>query len=254
MLRGGMDEPFGPLDLPKRLAFHPSRLWRGLLILGFFLGGCASAPPLMPILFNGFVGVPLNVHAVELKNGLRLIHEWLPGNGQVALVLTIRAGSGRDPKGQEGLAHLLEHLVYRGKDNAGATRWYQHERLGATRFNAFTTPDATIFVVEVPTQSIGGAMNLLADILAAPLRDVDDAAISTERAIVKNELLWRGETQIEGPLTTWSAQALFPEGHQLRQPVGGTTESLTGLVLQDLIHFGQNFYRLTMPASASSET
>src|SRR3954463_8942975 len=96
---------------------------RALLLLG--LVACAAAPPpaLTPIGDLGLRELRFGPGSLTLPDGLRLVHEQIPGSGAVALVLTVRAGGARDPADRRGLAHLVEHLTFRGRDETGRTRW-----------------------------------------------------------------------------------------------------------------------------------
>src|SRR4051812_19762986 len=101
---------------------------RPLLLLG--LAACAAAPPpLTPLGDLGLEGLRFSLGSATLPAGLRVVHEPVPGGGAVALVLTVRAGAARDPENRRGLAHLVEHLTFRGRDEGGQTRWARYEQL-----------------------------------------------------------------------------------------------------------------------------
>jgi zinc protease len=230
---------------------------RALLLLG--LTACAAAPP--PLTPRGDLGLHdlrFGPRTLTLPDGLRLVHEQLPGSGAVALVLTVRAGAARDPEDRRGLAHLLEHLTFRGRDEAGRTRWDRYEELGATLINAYTDHESTVYVAVVPRASLAAALALEADRLRVPLRGVTDEELAVEREVVRNELLERNERNQEGGLLAWSARALFPEGHGYRHPVAGTRESLAAIGRADARFFGARHYRpknatLTVVGDATAE-
>ena len=230
---------------------------RALLLLGF--AACASAPPpLTPIGDLGLRDLRFAPASATAPDGLRVVHEGVPGSGAVALVLTVRAGAGRDPEERRGLAHLVEHLTFRGRDQRGLSRWERYEELGATQINAYTDHESTVYLVVVPRASLAAAVAVEADRLRAPLRGISDEELAVEREVVRNELSERNERNEEGGLLSWSARALFPESHRYRQTVGGTRESLAAITRADARFFGARHYRpknatLTVVGDATAE-
>jgi zinc protease len=59
-------------------------------------------------------------------------------------VAVVGAGSSRDPRGKEGLAHLVEHLAFRAEVEPGLPMWRQLDRESA-EWNAATTHDAAVY-------------------------------------------------------------------------------------------------------------
>jgi zinc protease len=230
---------------------------RALLLLG--LTTCATAPPaLTPLGELGLRELRFGPGSLSLPDGLRLVHEAIPGSGAVAVVLTVRAGAARDPADRRGLAHLLEHLTFRARDERGRSRWDRYEELGATVINAYTDHESTVYVAVVPRASLAEALALEADRLRVPLRGLTDDELAIEREVVRNELYERNERNQEGGLLAWSARALFPEGHGYRHPVGGTRESLAAITRADARFFGARHYRpknatLTVVGDATAE-
>jgi zinc protease len=210
----------------------------------FLLLACAATPPaLLPPGYVGLDDMRLAPRTETLPDGLRLVHERLEGSGAAALVLTVRAGAARDPEGRRGLAHLVEHLTFRARDDAGETLWDRYERLGVFRVNAFTDHESTVFVAVVPKVSLAAALALEAGRLRSPLRGVTDEELAVEREVVRNELVERNERNLEGALLSWSAAALFPPDHRYRAAVGGTSETLGAIARRDATFFATRYYR-----------
>ncbi|MGD9301517.1 MAG: insulinase family protein, partial [Desulfobacterales bacterium] len=64
--------------------------------------------------------INLNVQTFELKNGMLFLVVERPTTPQVAIRLAIRAGSALEETGKTGIAHLLEHMLFKGTKNVGA--------------------------------------------------------------------------------------------------------------------------------------
>ena len=230
---------------------------RALLLLG--IAACASAPPpLTPLGDLGLRDLRFSPSAATAPDGLRIVHERIPGSGAVALVLTVRAGAARDPEDRRGLAHLVEHLTFRGRDEGRRARWDRYEALDATLVNAYTDHESTVYVAVVPRASMAAAVALEADRLRAPLRGLTDDELAIEREVVRNELSERNERNEEGGLLAWAARALYPDSHRYRHAVGGTRESLAALTRADARFFATRHYRpknatLTVVGDATAE-
>src|SRR5262245_53629390 len=141
---------------------------RALLLLGLTACAAAPPPPLTPLGDLGLRDLRFSPRSLTLPDGLRLVHEQVPGSGAVAIVLTVRAGAARDPQDKRGVADLLEHLTFRGRDEGGRTRWDRYEALGATQLNAYTDHESTVYFALVPRASLAAALALEADRLRVP--------------------------------------------------------------------------------------
>ena len=83
----------------------------GLLIVLLTLGPCAVSA--------STVDIQLNVKEFQLENGMIFLIVERPATPQVACRLAIRAGSALEQSGKTGIAHLLEHMMFKGTQNFG---------------------------------------------------------------------------------------------------------------------------------------
>ena len=136
---------------------------------------------------------PEQIHTGVLANGLRyvILRHNTPAH-EVSLRLRVAAGSLQDPEGQSGLAHVLEHMAFRGSTHVAESEiWKTLARLGlafGADSNAFTTPSQTYFQFDLPradAPSVSTGLMLLREIageLTLSPRAVDD-----ERQVVLAE-------------------------------------------------------------------
>jgi zinc protease len=178
----------------------------------------------------------------QLESGLRLGVESSSARGQIAAVLTIAAGAADDPPDHEGLAHLVEHLVYHARGNGGPSLSDRLLRLGA-RYNADTSLDVTRFHEVAPASALPALLALTGERLSHPLAGVDEADFERERAIVENEINQRTEIGVVGMVTAWIQRSLYPSGHPYSRPIGGSATSLRRLTLADARRFVATHYR-----------
>jgi zinc protease len=183
-----------------------------------------------------------------LPSGLHLVLDEDPDATAAGVVSVIRGGSEEDPPGEEGLAHLVEHLTYRAVDPSAAgerslSRWDRLTKDATVEMNGHTTPDCLLFYEVGPPARLAALLGLEAARLAAPLVGVDEAAFALERRIIGSEHLVRADPRSPG----WAAMllwpSLFPAGHPYARPTGGTEESRRNLTLADARAYASRVFR-----------
>jgi len=181
-----------------------------------------------------------------LPSGLRVLLDEDPHATVAGAVTVVAGGSTADPAGAEGLAHLVEHLIYRAIDPpspgaAGAaagrrdiTRRDALTRQAVVAMNAHTTPDCLFFYEFAPPSRIEDLLGLAIARLADPLVGVNEEAFALERRIIGNESRFRDDTR----RTAWAANQLypilFPSPHPYARPTAGSEDSRRKLTLDQV--------------------
>ena len=120
-----------------------------------------------------------------LGNGVRFVSERVPGRQQVALSITLLRGSRQQQVDENGLAHLLEHMLFKGSASYSAAEINrQGERLGGT-LNAFTDRESITLHLTVLAEDLEAAFLLLVELLLRPT--LVAAELALERAVVAQE-------------------------------------------------------------------
>ncbi len=152
------------------------------------------------------------IESYTLPNGLDVRLERDPSKASVALALSFDVGARDDPPGRAGLAHLMEHLFFRG-----ARRPREHhflrtlEAAGAVDLRGYTRPERTVLLCSLPSTRYPTALWLFGDTLAFLLRKLDARALGAERAVIENERALRRFT-----LPVAANVNLYPSGHAYR--------------------------------------
>jgi zinc protease len=130
----------------------------------------------------------------KLPNGLRYaVKRNVVPQGQVSIRVRIDAGALHEEDSEQGFAHLIEHLAFRGSEfvpDGEAKRIWQ--RFGVTfgsDSNAQTTPTQTVYKLDLPNAQPAGldeSLKLLSGMVRAP--NISESALNAERAIVQAEL------------------------------------------------------------------
>lgn len=178
-----------------------------------------------------------------LPSGLRIGHEQTSTNGMVGIVITIGSGATNDPAGQEGVAHFVEHVVFRSKHDRGVPLDVRMKLTGATGINASTSPDATTFYAFVPWSGFATLVKELNLMLSRPIEAIEEVDAATEREVIKNELRQRDETGLGGQMRSWTADTLLPATHPYRRSIGGSLETVDKLDLSAATAFAGAHYK-----------
>ncbi|HEX8434541.1 M16 family metallopeptidase [Archangium sp.] len=214
------------------------RLAFALLFLA--LASCATLPPRGRLAMRD---VQFPVRDLRYASGLRVLVEQDSRRPVVAVVSLVGSGGASDPKGKEGLAHLVEHLSFRARSAERPSRWGQLEAAGAGRLNAYTAFDATVYHEMAPRESLAELLRIEGERLALPLQGVTPEIFDVEREVVRNELRQRNETGYVGQVLSFVQQASFPEDHPYARSIIGGHESLSALTLADAQSFVRKHYR-----------
>jgi len=177
-------------------------------------------------------------HAALLPNGLRVIVKSDGGPGVVAINLVIRAGSRHEDEQDSGVAHFLEHMLFRGSRNyRPGEAEAMIEGLGGA-VNGGTLRDFTHIYATVPSAAFEKTLGALADAALYPA--LDPPEIERERRIIGSEIAQQKE---EPRAAMWDiAHRLLFSNHPYSRPVNGTEESLLSLGRERLAAFHHNWY------------
>jgi len=203
------------------------------------LAACATLPPPgRPALPD----VQFRMRDFRLANGMRILVEEDHGSPLVGVFTCVGVGSSGDPAGREGLAHLIEHLMFRNKADGRNTMWDRLESSGIGILNAYTYFDNTMYFEVGSKDILDKMLQIEGARMSSPLAGVDEAVFNVEREVVRNELRQRGETQI-GPAVEWLQELVFPKGSTMARPIGGSHESLTAISFDDAKKFVADNYK-----------
>jgi len=195
--------------------------------------GCALVPP-RP---SSAPGLPQPVRHV-LPNGVRVIVQEHRAGDVVALQLWVRAG-GRDETASElGLAHYLEHMLFKGTTSR-PTGFIDREVEGVGgRMNAGTSLDYTYYHMVLPAARTSAGIDLLADISVNA--SLETAVLDAEKRVVLEEMRL-SEDNPRRFLARRLHEAIF-EGHPYGRPVIGTPELVRALTRETLLAFYRRLY------------
>ncbi|MBU6372289.1 MAG: insulinase family protein [Alphaproteobacteria bacterium] len=176
-----------------------------------------------------------------LKNGLRVIVHTDRKTPVVATSVWYGVGSGHEPKGRTGFAHLFEHLMFNGSGNYDGEFFLPLEEVGSTNENGTTWLDRTNYFQNVPTPALELALFLEADRMGNLLPAVTQDKLDNQRGVVQNEKRL-SDNQPYG-LANYAIQGtLFPEGHPYHHSTIGSMADLDAASLDDVRAWFKQYY------------
>ena len=156
-----------------------------------------------------------------LKNGLRLIHK--PTQSAVSYCgFTINAGTRDEEEAYSGLAHFVEHTIFKGTTHRRASHILNRMEVVGGELNAYTAKEETVVYSVFPGAHLSRAMQLLGDLIADS--QFPEKELSKEREVVADEINSYRDTPSELIYDEFES-ALF-EGCSLGRNILGNVESL----------------------------
>lgn len=174
-----------------------------------------------------------------LDNGLEVVLIENQRAPAVVQMLWYRVGAADEPPGTSGIAHFVEHLMFRGSEAVGDGEFSRIVRREGGRDNAFTSWDFTGYHQTVAPDRLELVMKLEADRMANLV--ITDAVVEPERAVILEE---RGEVVDSRPGAQFGEQmrnALF-QSHPYGIPIIGWEHEMRGLSRDDAIDFYRQWY------------
>jgi zinc protease len=177
--------------------------------------------------------VDIPYQAFTLDNGLRVIVHEDRKAPVVAVSVWYRVGSKHEPKGKTGFAHLFEHLMFNGSENAPGDFFEPLQQVGATDENGTTNVDRTNYFETVPTGALDMALFLESDRMGHLLGAVTQEKLDNQRGVVQNEKR-QGDNNPYGLLRYEIFENLFPKGHPYHHSTIGSMADLNSASLDDV--------------------
>lgn len=175
----------------------------------------------------------------KLKNGMQVVVIPDRRTPVVTHMVWYKNGSADDPVGKSGIAHFLEHLMFKG-----TTKHPQGEfsnvvtELGGQE-NAFTSMDYTAYFQRVAKEHLGTMMEFEADRMTGLV--LSDDVVNPERDVVLEERRMRTDTDPSAQLGEAVAASLFAH-HPYGTPIIGWMHEIEGLNREDALNYYRRFY------------
>jgi zinc protease len=181
-----------------------------------------------------------NTHEFQLSNGLKLIVREDHRAPTVAHMVWYRAGSMDEVNGKTGVAHVLEHMMFKGTDKVKSGEFSRLVAAVGGRENAFTSRDYTAYFQQVEKSKLDQVMKLEADRMSN--LNFDDAEFLKEIQVVMEERRLRTEDN-PSSLLNESLMATAYMSSPYRHPVVGWMNDLVNMKAVDALDWYRSWYK-----------
>ncbi len=212
----------------------PSLLKR-LLLSAVILAALLAAPPLL---------APASAKVFEpetftLKNGMQVVVIRNPRAPVVTHMVWYKVGAADEPPGQSDIAHLLEHLMFKGTKKLKSGEFSKIVARNGGRENAFTGQDYTGYYQTVAADRLETMMRHEADRMTGLV--LTEAAIAPERLVVLQERRSRTDSRPQSILWEQARAAMYLN-HPYRIPIIGWAHEIRALTKDQIIAFYRRYY------------
>ncbi len=163
----------------------------------------------------------------KMPSGLQVVYKVIPSNTVTARII-IPTGMLNEPRGLRGISHLLEHLIYRGKENSAAPNFLALLNDEGGIYNGITSLERTEYYLTIPSDHFIKALSYYLEMLSHPQLEEEDIAL--EKKIINVENVIRAD-----PGNTFFLYLNELTEHQLDAAINSITR-------EDLVHYHQQFY------------
>jgi len=210
--------------------------------LSIALGGLYFAPEAVQAKQSSAAAeVDIAYEEFTLPNGLRVIVHTDRKAPIVAVNVWYHVGSKDEPAGRTGFAHLFEHLMFNGSENAPGEFFDPFKQVGATGQNGTTNSDRTNYFENVPTTALDMALWMESDRMGHLLGAIDQKTLDEQRGVVQNEKR-QGENEPYGQVFDVLGEKMYPVGHPYHHSTIGSMADLNAASLEDVKNWFRTWY------------
>lgn len=203
-------------------------------MLRFALAACVALLPLTP---TGALAT--EVSEFTLDNGLHAVVIEDHRAPVVVHMLWYRVGAADEPPGRSGIAHFLEHLMFKATETLATGEFSEIVEANGGSDNAFTSWDYTGYYQRVAADRLGLMMQMEADRMRNLL--LTDEDITTERSVILEERAQRTDSSA-GALFNEQLRAALYLAHPYRIPISGWRHEIETLGREDVFSFYHDYY------------
>ena len=180
----------------------------------------------------------MTAQLTTLPNGLRIVSETMPGLQSTSLGVWICAGGRNEAPEQNGIAHFLEHMAFKGTSTRSALRIAEEIEDVGGYLNAYTSREVTAYYARVLAGDVALALDVIGDILRDPL--FDPREIETERHVILQEIGQAHDTP-DDVIFDWLQEKAYP-GQAIGRTILGEVQKVRSFGRSDLERFVGEYY------------
>jgi predicted Zn-dependent peptidase len=167
-----------------------------------------------------------------------VVTERMPGLASAAVGIWVTAGCRHETPEQNGIAHFLEHMAFKGTRTRSALQIAEAIEDVGGYINAYTSREMTAYYARVLGADVDLALDVIADILTASA--MEPREIDIERGVILQEIGQAHDTP-DDIIFDWLQEVSFP-GQSMGRPILGPAERVAAFTRDDLMGFVDSYY------------
>jgi zinc protease len=188
--------------------------------------------------------IPAAVHATDvqefvLDNGLKVLLLEDHKSPAVTFQVWYRVGSRNEKDGKSGLAHFLEHMMFKGTPTTKPEEYSRIIAKNGGHSNAFTTTDVTVYFATMSREKIAIQLELEAERMTQAL--LGEEYFQPEKKVIQEERRLRTEDHPMSALAEVANAVAFTV-HPYRRPIVGWMDDIQNLTREDMVEFYRQHY------------
>ena len=180
----------------------------------------------------------MSVSVTRLDNGVHVLTDTMPHVQTVALGTWVRAGARDERADQNGIAHMLEHMAFKGTGRRDALQIAKEIEDAGGEINAATAMETTAYYARVLKDDWPMALDILADILIDPVFDAEELA--REQDVILQEIAAANDTP-DDLVFDLASMASYPD-HPLGRSILGTADKVANYAVGDITGYRDRHY------------
>ncbi|SEN08937.1 M16 family metallopeptidase [Palleronia pelagia] len=168
-----------------------------------------------------------------LENGLRVVTEPMPGLQSASIGIWVNAGGRHERPEQNGIAHFLEHMAFKGTERRNALQIAEAIEDVGGYINAYTSREMTAYYARVLAADVPLALDVISDIVLNPI--FEEREIEIERGVILQEIGQVLDTP-DDIVFDWLQEAAYP-GQPIGRSILGPSDKVRGFGRADLSGF-----------------
>ena len=180
----------------------------------------------------------MTVRLHKLKNGFRIVSEHMRGLQSAAIGIWVIAGGRHERLEQNGIAHFLEHMAFKGTERRSALQIAEVIEDVGGYINAYTSREVTAYFARVLKDDVALALDVIGDIVLNPV--FDSREIEVERGVILQEIGQACDTP-DDVIFDWLQEQSYHD-QALGRTILGPTERVSAFSREDLSGFVSEHY------------
>lgn len=173
-----------------------------------------------------------------LSNGITVVIETMPYLRSAAFGIWVKVGSGDENEKNNGISHIIEHMLFKGTKNRTAKKIADDmARIGGD-INAYTSKECTSFYAVTLDEHLPVAIEILGDMLHNSL--IDEKSLNKEKGVIIEEIDMYDDSPED--LVHEMLQMKIWDKHPLGYQISGTKENVKAVTRDDIITFMDKYY------------